>query len=199
MFAGLTALHLAVKHGFTDVIECLAQHGVSLELSRDTQRKDTPLFYACFNGWHTSAAKLLEMKADPNTVLTGADSVTWYTGTALHAAIHRKSLDCIRVLLAGGIDCSVQNPLLFVLNQVREISLAPGFARRVLSAICERGDVNASAAISVAQSYKQHRYVPLLIKLQSRYIVKHLPHSILIGDLKQIVADYVFMPETIDV
>jgi len=105
--AGTTALHLAAKHGYTDIVTELVRLGARVDvLASDVKGSCLcPLHCAVENGHLAVASRLLHAGADVNFACSycGRERVT-----CLHIAAVRQNVEMVRLLLAApGVDVSV--------------------------------------------------------------------------------------------
>ncbi|RSL93024.1 hypothetical protein CDV31_014904 [Fusarium ambrosium] len=96
-----TALHMAVRKGFKDVVHQLLTAGANVNIENGSG--ELPLQLACDSGDQQLVKMLLENGADPNKTVGGAH---W---TPLNNAIYDGREDVVDILLEGGASLRIQD------------------------------------------------------------------------------------------
>lgn len=101
---GITALHIAAKHGYTDIVAELLLHGAKINMLASDMKGSSicPLHYAVENNHPAIVATLLDagVNVDIGRSYSGRDNVT-----CLHLAVMKQNAEMVRQLLAvPGID-----------------------------------------------------------------------------------------------
>ncbi|MDB6109950.1 MAG: Ankyrin repeat-like protein [Pedosphaera sp.] len=99
---GVTALHLAVKHGYKSVAEMLLSHGANPSAQNSVGK--TPLYLAAESGYKSVAELLLSHGAEVN--VKASDGTT-----PLHAAVQAANQSIIELLLAKNADVNTETTM----------------------------------------------------------------------------------------
>lgn len=92
MHSGETALHIAIREGHSDIIQCLVDHGANLEIVDKVLWHETPLHYAVKHDRYIDLQFLLTNGAN-------IDAQTRYGQTPLHLAARANKITCVEILL----------------------------------------------------------------------------------------------------
>ncbi|XP_039274788.2 uncharacterized protein LOC120348661 [Styela clava] len=100
-YEGLTALHVAVRHGSVATFKVLVANGADID-AKDNKGGRTPLIYAIEMNERNIVEMLLECDAS-------VSQQTYSGDTALHIASGRGLQDIVRLLLRRGADATMKN------------------------------------------------------------------------------------------